>query len=91
MRERFARIARSPGDETPFPIGPESAKRLGYATDEADSLPLVAPESFAGVGNPLALGALRPGGLVTAFKPDLRLSSQASHDRRGERLPGDSV
>jgi hypothetical protein len=50
VRERFARIAREPGEETPFPIGPGSAKQLGYAADEVDSLPSVATESFAGVG-----------------------------------------
>lgn len=61
VRERFARIARAPGEEAPFPVGPESAKRLGYAAEHVDSLPSVATESFAGVGNPLALGALRPG------------------------------
>lgn len=61
VRERFAHIALAPGEETPFPIGPESAEQVGYAAEEVDSLPSVATESFAGVGNPLALGALRPG------------------------------
>jgi len=35
-----------------FPVGPESAKKLGYDASEVDSLPLSVTESFCGVGNP---------------------------------------
>ncbi len=38
IRDRFARIARSPESERGFPVGPESAKRLGYDADEIDAL-----------------------------------------------------
>jgi SAM-dependent methyltransferase len=61
VTNRFAALARHPTEEQRFPVGPESAKRLGYAADEIDALPLTATESFAGVGNPFALGALQPG------------------------------
>ena len=61
IRQRFARVARAPHEEQPFPIGPSSAKRLGYDAREIDALPASVTESFAGVGNPLALGELRPG------------------------------
>jgi arsenite methyltransferase len=44
-----------------FPVGPESAKRLGYEARAIDTLPLGVTESFAGVGNPFALGDLQPG------------------------------
>lgn len=61
VKDRFAALARSPAEEQRFPVGPDSAKRLGYAADDIDALPVTATESFAGVGNPFSLGALRPG------------------------------
>jgi SAM-dependent methyltransferase len=64
VQERFAKVARSPHEKHPFTIGPESAKALGYAASEIDALPSQLTESFAGVGNPLALGELRPGDTV---------------------------
>ena len=30
VEERFAQVARSPGQEQKFPVGPVSARRLGY-------------------------------------------------------------
>jgi SAM-dependent methyltransferase len=61
VKNRFAALARHPAEEQRFPVGPESAKRLGYAADEIEALPRTATESFAGVGNPFTLGALQPG------------------------------
>jgi SAM-dependent methyltransferase len=61
VRERFTKVACSPDEKQPFAIGPESAKTLGYDAAEIDALPGPLTESFAGVGNPLALGELRPG------------------------------
>jgi SAM-dependent methyltransferase len=61
IRQRFARVASAPHEEQKFPVGPSSAKRLGYDAREIDALPTSVTESFAGVGNPLALGELRPG------------------------------
>lgn len=61
VRERFQLVADEPGQEQKFPIGPESAKTLGYDADEIDSLPLSVTESFAGVGNPLSLGVPQSG------------------------------
>jgi len=60
VEQRFAQVARSPGQETKFPVGPASAKKLGYGPQEIDSLPISATESFCGVGNPLGLGEIRP-------------------------------
>ena len=57
-------MARDPAGERKFPVGPDSAKRLGYDAAEINALPPRATESFAGVGNPLALGALWPGEVV---------------------------
>lgn len=64
VRERFAKVACSPHQKHPFAIGPESAKTLGYAAAEIDALPAPLTESFAGVGNPLALGEIRAGDTV---------------------------
>jgi arsenite methyltransferase len=64
VRARFAGIANSPTQERRFPVGPESAKALGYDPTEIDQLPCSLTESFAGVGNPLALGQLQPGETV---------------------------
>lgn len=61
VKERFAKVALSPDQEKKFPVGPASAKKLGYDPKEIDSLPASVTESFCGVGNPLGLGEVRPG------------------------------
>jgi arsenite methyltransferase len=61
VKQRFASLACSPESEKKFPIGPESARRLGYAAKEIDALPKVVTESFAGVGNPFSLGKVLGG------------------------------
>jgi SAM-dependent methyltransferase len=64
VKKRFASVAALPGQEKKFPVGPASAKTLGYAPQEVDALPASVTESFCGVGNPLGLGELRPGQAV---------------------------
>jgi SAM-dependent methyltransferase len=64
VEQRFAQVARSPDQESRFPVGPASAKKLGYDAQEIDSLPPSVTESFCGVGNPLGLGDVRPGQTV---------------------------
>jgi SAM-dependent methyltransferase len=61
IRDHFARLALAPGEERKFPVGAASAKRLGYDPAAIDALPAPVTESFAGVGNPMALGGFRPG------------------------------
>jgi SAM-dependent methyltransferase len=61
VESRFAALALHPEEEKGFPVGPDSAKRLGYKADDIDALPLAVTESFAGVGNPFTLGDLQPG------------------------------
>jgi arsenite methyltransferase len=60
VEQRFAQVACSPEQETKFPVGPASAKKLGYDPREIDALPPSVTESFCGVGNPLGLGEVRP-------------------------------
>ena len=64
MRQRFVQVALDPKAPQRHPTGPDSAKRLGYDPAEIDALPAVVTESFAGVGNPFALGVPRPGETV---------------------------
>jgi arsenite methyltransferase len=64
VEQRFVKVALDPQAKQRFPIGSDSAKRLGYDADEIDALPPKATESFAGVGNPLALGEVCPGDVV---------------------------
>lgn len=64
IKQRFVRVAQAPQQEKKFPVGPASAKRLGYDAAEIDDLPVSVTESFAGVGHPLALGEIRTGETV---------------------------
>ena len=64
VEQRFAQVARSPDQEKKFPVGPASAKKLGYDPQEIDALPTSVTESFCGVGNPLGLGEVGPGQAV---------------------------
>ena len=58
--DRFRRVATKPERERKFPVGPASAKKLGYEPTEVDALPSAAIESFCGVGNPFLLGQPLP-------------------------------
>jgi arsenite methyltransferase len=62
--DRFSEVATTPGVERKFPVGPESARRLGYDATEIEALPVSVTESFCGVGNPLSLGQPQSGQLV---------------------------
>ena len=59
--DRFRKVAIAPDQERKFPVGPESAKKLGYDPCEVDALPSAVTESFCGVGNPFSLGEPQPG------------------------------
>jgi SAM-dependent methyltransferase len=74
VKERFAAIAAAPGQEKKLPVGPDSARKLGYDPAEIDPLPASVTESFCGVGNPLGLGAVLVGQTV------LELGSGAGMD-----------
>jgi arsenite methyltransferase len=61
----YARVAADPGGDFHFHRGPEyAATRLGYDADELSKIPLTVTESFAGVGNPHAIGPLPVGATV---------------------------
>jgi hypothetical protein len=61
----YDRVAREPHGSYHFHRGPTyAATFLGYDPDELGALPRIATERFAGVGNPLAIGAVWPGETV---------------------------
>jgi SAM-dependent methyltransferase len=83
VEQRFAQVARSPGEEKKFPVGPASAKKLGYDSHEMDSLPPSVTESFCGVGNPLGLGELCAGQTVLDLGSGAGLDSLLAARRVG--------
>lgn len=61
IREEYEEVAACPTKGFHFHVGRVLASRLGYPAAEVNDLPDAVVESFAGVGNPFALGALKPG------------------------------
>ena len=83
VKQRFGRIAKAPDQEKKFPVGPTSAKALGYDPQTIDALPPSLTESFCGVGNPLGLGELRLGQTVLDLGSGAGLDSVLAAQRVG--------
>jgi SAM-dependent methyltransferase len=64
IQEEYADVAACPTKGFHFHTGRPLAGMLGYDPAEVDRLPDRVVESFAGVGNPFALGRLHPGETV---------------------------
>ncbi|MEZ4521543.1 MAG: methyltransferase domain-containing protein [Thermomicrobiales bacterium] len=64
IKHEYEEVAAFPTKGFHFHTGRFLAARLGYPATRVDTLPDIAVESFAGVGNPFALGDLRPGEVV---------------------------
>ncbi len=61
----YSQVAESPDDDFHFHRGAKyAAELLGYDPVEMHKIPDAATASFAGVGNPLAIGVLQPGEVV---------------------------
>ena len=78
----YARVATNPDEAFHFHRGPRYAvSMLGYDADQLATLPASALESFAGVGNPLAMGPVAAGATVLDIGCgagiDLLLAAQA--------------
>ncbi|MFQ5862267.1 MAG: methyltransferase domain-containing protein [Candidatus Brocadiales bacterium] len=84
-RVRFSRIAKDPSSERKFPVGPESAKGLGYNPAEIDALPSSVTESFAGVGCTVALGPINEGEMVLDLGSGAGLDTILAARRVGPR------
>ena len=65
IRTMYARVAAAPDGDFHFHRGPEyAAARLGYDRDELAQLPMRVTASFAGIGNPHAIGLIEPDATV---------------------------
>ena len=61
IKKTYARVSEEPAEDFVFPTGRAWALDLGYPADLVARVPERSAESFAGVANPFALGALNPG------------------------------
>ncbi len=61
LRRRYANVAERPAGQFNYPVGRESAERLGYNRPLMDRIPPDVVERFVGVGNPFSMGAPEPG------------------------------
>jgi arsenite methyltransferase len=65
IRETYTAVARDAGAQMHFHTGIDYAvERLGYDRAELESLPRLATDRFAGLGNPHACGPIQPGEVV---------------------------
>lgn len=64
IRHEYEEVAATPSKGFHFHVGRDLTRRLDYPKEQVDSLPESVVESFAGVGNPFALGPLAPGETV---------------------------
>ena len=64
IQHEYEEVAACPMNGFHFHVGRFLAQRLEYPADTVAALPDAAVESFAGVGNPFALGTLAPGAVV---------------------------
>jgi len=61
VQTKYAAVAEAPDATYHFHTGYAAAQRCRYDMAAVDELPVVAVESFAGVGNPFELRAVEPG------------------------------
>jgi arsenite methyltransferase len=61
IAEKYRKVAVSPEGLFRYPTGEASARGLGYPPDLLAVIPQPIRERFVGVGNPFALGPMRPG------------------------------
>jgi arsenite methyltransferase len=65
VQTMYSRVASAPDGEFHYHRGPEyAAARLGYDASELAALPSPVTSSFAGVGNPPAIGRIPAGQVV---------------------------
>jgi SAM-dependent methyltransferase len=64
IKAKYTEVASEPEKGFHFHTGRPLANMLGYSQEVIDWLPTATVESFAGTGNPLSMGVLRPGEVV---------------------------
>ena len=61
IRKEYAEVATNPSKGYHFHTGRPLARMLGYAEEWLEHVPEPSIASFAGTGNPFAVGSIRPG------------------------------
>jgi arsenite methyltransferase len=61
---KYRQVAGSPAGAFRYPVGEQSALDLGYSAQLTGAVPVRNRARFVGVGNPFALGPIRPGAAV---------------------------
>ena len=61
IREKYAQVAKNPEGQFKYPTGKNGLETLGYDKVLIDALPIAVASSYCGVGNPFALGKIKPG------------------------------
>lgn len=64
LLRRYAAVAQQPSGQFSYPVGRESAERLGYRTNLLGRIPPEVVARFVGVGNPFSLGEPQRGWTV---------------------------
>lgn len=64
VRMKYAEVSRGAAGKFEYPTGKEGASALGYDPALLESMPHEILRSYCGVGNPFAMGAIRPGATV---------------------------
>src|SRR5574341_23111 len=64
VSQMYSDVASCPSRVFHFPTGRPACEFVGYPAQELDAIPATAVESFAGVGYPFAVGAIREGDAV---------------------------
>ncbi len=64
VQEMYTAVATTPDRGFHFPVGPEACRKLGYPPELLEGVPAEAVASFAGVGCPFRVGAIRKGDAV---------------------------
>ena len=61
IRDKYAQVAKSPEGQFKYPTGKNGLEELGYDKILIDALPTAVASFYCGVGNPFALGKIKPG------------------------------
>lgn len=64
VKQMYTDVANRPEMGFHFPTGRPACEFLGYPKEQLDAVPPTALESFAGVGYPFLVGAIKPGDVV---------------------------
>ena len=88
LRRRYVAVAEQPAGKFAYPVGRESATRLGYRSEFLDHIPPSVTDRFVGVGNPFSLGEPQAGWRVVVVGCGAGFDSQVAARWVG---PGGSV